>query len=455
MSFPTGGNTINYKQIWKDAYQETHYKQPVFRAFADTRFANALPNGASIKWSYDADMDAPALGSDGSYNVEGRTVTDETLTVNQIPAGTFRIPGPQKIQDHRPTMEKWAQKAMNRIFWKVDAQMLGAMQAAALSSVDASDALAGNGSAAGTPITLTVSNAPAIFAAARMRLRNQNIIYDENKKFTGDVKFDATAKYPVAAIPAELEANLLLSIGFKPGDVGDQTLLSGFRDKLFGFNVFYSGALPYTVLLSQTATPTDQDTVIFGGTASTYGTSGGVKFTFVTGTPTNAGDVKASTDAATSMGNLRLALLTPFATGSATTYKEFTRSSGTIYQRQLLDLISAGAVSGTAPAALTVTILGQGSLTTTANGTGMVVSNQAVHAIFGVSQSIALVMQRTPELSMSAGEIISNGSTGGYVARDFVTWALMGWNVFKQMAPQLVDVPIACSTFAAPANTYN
>jgi hypothetical protein len=127
-----------------------------------------------------------------------------------------------------------------------------------------------------------------------------------------------------------------------------------------------------------------------------------------------------------------------------------------IAQRQILDLISGSTPSGaTSPSNTTITVLGQGALTVAQNDANGTISNQAVHAIFGVSQSIALVMQRTPELSISAGDIIANGATGGYVARDYVTWALAGWNVFKTMTTQLVDVPIACSTFPTPQNVAN
>lgn len=434
------GNTIPYKTEWIKAYQETHYKQPVFPIFADQRFADVLTVGSTVAWSYDADSDVIDLGTDGAYTVEGKTVTDETLVVNQLPSSTFRIPGPQRIQDHRPTQAKWATKAMNRIFWKIDAKILGQLQSNAASTIDASQF----GGSSGVPITATPSNTPAIFTAARRTLKNQNVIYEENKKWTGYTKIDSVAKYPACAIPAELEEQLLLAIGFKPGDVGDGVLVKGFINMLFGFNTFTSTALPFTALLSQTATPTNNDTVVIGG----------VTFTFVTGTPTNAGDVKAVTDAATSMGNLRLALLTPYATGSATTYKEFTRSALTLPQRFTLDLVSSGAVSGTAPAALTLTVLGQGTVAVTATGAGMVISNQAVHAIFGTSQSIAMILQRYPELVVS-GDIIGNGSTGGYVAKDFVTWTLAGWKVFNVHKPQLIDVPIACSTFVAPNNVFN
>lgn len=437
------GNTIPYKTEWIKAYQETHYKQPVFPIFADQRFADVLEAGSTVAWTYDSDSDVFSLGTDGGYSVDGKTVTDETLIVNQLPSSSFRIPGPQRIQDHRPTQAKWAMKAMNRIFWKIDAQILGIMQSGAGSIIDASQF----GGAAGVPITANVSNTPAIFTASRRTLKNQNVIYDENKKWTGYTKIDSVAKYPAAAIPAELEEQLLLAIGFKPGDVGDGVLVKGFINMLFGFNVFTSTALPFTATLAQTATPTDQDTVVVGGAS-------GVTFKFVTGTPTNAGDVKAVTDAATSMGNLKAILNTPYATGSSTTYKEFTRASLTLPQRFILDLASAGNVTGTAPAQFQITVLGQGTVALSATGAGMVVSNQAVHAIFGTSQSVAMILQKYPELVVS-GDIIGNGNSGGYIAKDFVTWTLAGWKVFKTMIPQIIDVPIACSTFVSPSNTYN
>jgi len=437
--FTFSGNTVPFKTEWIKAYQETHYKQPVFPVFADQKFADVLTRGASVKWSYDSDSDVSTMGTDGSYTVNNKTVTDETLTVDQQPTSTFRIPASQNIQDHRPTQIKWATKAMNRIFWWLDAKMLGAMQAGAATSLSAGDF----GGTSGNPITVTTTTAPAIFAAARRLLRNQNVIYDENKKWTGYVKLDTMAKYPACAIPAELEEQLLLAIGFKPGDLGDQVLKNGFMNYLFGFNTFVSTALPFTEILSQTATPTNGDTVVIGGNT----------ITFVTGTPTAAGDVKAETDAATSMTNLKNFLNAPYASISGKSVG-FTRTSLTLAQAFIMDMVSSSAVTGTAPAVITVTVLGHGAITITATGTGMALTNPAVHAIFGTSQSIALILQRYPGLTVS-GDIIGNGSTGGYVAKDFVTWTLAGWKVFLTHTKQLVDVPISTTGFSNPNNVYN
>lgn len=434
------GNTVPYKTEWIKAYQETHYKQPIFPVFADQKFSSVLTAGATIKWSYDSDSDVQELGTDGGYTVAAKTVTDETLTVNHYPTSVFRIPSPQKIQDHRPTQAKWAQKAMNRIFWKMDAQILGVMQTGAAGLVDASQ-FGGSAASTGTysPISVTSSNAPAVFAAARRTLRNFNIIYDENKKWAGNVKLDSVAKYPAAAIPAELEEQVLLAIGFKPGDIGDNVLVKGFMNMLFGFNTFVSTSLPFTARFTLTGTPSDADTVTIGGVAYTFKTSLG----------STAGNIliDATNNSATNLFN---AINSPYANVASTSIG-FTRSSLTLAQAFTADLTTA--LNGTA-GSVDVTVLGQGSVTVAKSCANGAWSNQSVHAIFGTSQSVALVLQRYPELAVS-GDIIGNGATGGYVAKDFVTWTLAGWNVFKQQTTQLVDVPIACSGFTAPNNVYN
>lgn len=433
------GNTVPYKTEWIKAYQETHYRQPVFPVFADMKFSDILTTGQTIKWSYDADIDAGSLGTDGSYIVENRTVTDETLTVNQTPDATFVIPATQRIQDHRPTQQKWATKAMNKIFWKVDSNVLGQMVINAASSLDASDAALGT-SSAGTPITVTSSNAAAVFSAARRKLRNQNIIYDENKKWSGDVKLDAISKYPVCAIPPELEEALLLAIGFKPGEVGDQVLTRGFIDKLFGFNTFVSTSLPFSFKLAFSGTPTDTSTL----------TIGGLVFTWETGSIDTAGKVKAETSEVVSVTNLCTFINAGVvaSTGGATAYGySYTRTNLTIAQRMVADMLYAvDGLDGTC----TIYVFGGGRQTVSQTDGAGTISNQAVHALFGVSQSIAMCMQKTPELAVSAGQIIGNGATGGYVAQHFVTWALLGYKVFKTHTFQLVDVLISTTGYSNP-----
>ena len=316
--------------------------------------------------------------------------------------------------------------------------MLGDLQAGAANALSAADF----GGTAGKPITLSVSLAAPIFAAARRVLRNQNIIYDENKKYTNVVKLDTISKYPVAAIPAELEEALLLSIGFKPGDLGDQVIRQGYLNMLFGFNTFVSTALPFTVNYVVTAAnATNGDTFTIGGQV----------FQLVTNN-TVAGDIKIGGTAALTATNIAAALSAPYTASS--TYTPLVRTSLAQAQAFIVDMLSATQVGATAT--VTVKVMGHGTVAVsdTAAAEGFDMTTAAVHAIFGVSQSIALILQRYPNLEVSAGSIIGNGATGGFLAQDFVTWSLAGWKVFKTHTYQLVDVPILASGYSQPLNTY-
>jgi len=68
------------------------------------------------------------------------------------------------------------------------------------------------------------------------------------------------------------------------------------------------------------------------------------------------------------------------------------------------------------------------------------------HNLFGTSQSIDVLMQKTPNLSVRP--------VSGKVANDYVTWNLYGQKVFVDQVPQLVDVVIDQSSFTAPKATW-
>ena len=441
------GNTLPYKTVWIRKYQDTHYKQAAFPMFADQRFENELTDGATIKWSYDADMGVQRMGADGGYTVDNRTATDETLTVDQRPTATFRIAMTEKIQDHRPTQEKWATKSMNVIYNDIDGVVLGALKTNAAGSLDASDF----GGSANEPVDLSTSTAAAIFAGARRVLRNANVIYDGNKKFRNVIKFDHGVKFPVAAIPAELEEQLLLQIGFKNTELGDETLKQGYLGLIFGFNTVVSTALPFSFRVTQTGTPTDATLLKIGSGSTTVGSGTAIQIEWETGTIDAAGEVKAETSATVSITNLVNFLNAPYASISAKSFA-FTRASMSIAQQRILDNVSA---VDNGDGSCVITVNGMGAITVSTTETGSVLDRKSVWAIFGTSESVAVVMQRYPMLSVSAGALIGNGSTGGYVAQDFVTWALYGQKVFLSQTKQIVAVPIACSLFDSPTSTFN
>lgn len=439
-------NTIPFQSIWVKEYQATHYKQAVFPMFADERFENKLVQGASVKWSYDADMGVGRMAADGGYSLGNRTITDETLTVDQRPYAGFNIPTTEKIQDHRPTQQKWATKSMNAIYQDVDGVILKQLKTGASSSLSAADF----GGTSGDPITVSTSNAAAIYAASRRVLKNQNILYDMNKKFRNVVSFDAAGKFPVAAIPAELEEKLLLQIGFKNTEGGDETLKQGYLGAIFGFNTVTSSALPFSFRYTLTATPTNTTTLTLGSGSSTVGSGTSLGITWVTSIGSTVGNVLAETNAATSVANLVAFLNDIYEATSSPKYVGFDRTALSIAQTRIADNLSA---VDNLDGSCVITIGGQGAVTVAQTDTAGTIDRQAVHAIFGTSESVAVIFQKKPELEVSAGMLVTTGQLSGYAAQHFLTWTLYGSKVFQTQAKQLVNVPIACSTFTSPAST--
>lgn len=426
------------KTVYAEEFQRTHYKKAVFPLFSDTRFKDVLKEGATVSWDYDDDAVADSLGSGDTYTIEEKTATPETLTVNQKPSHGFVITGSEKIQQHGPTQEKWARKSMNVIFQKIDGDILKDLRDGANSTLDAADfsGTAGNG------IEVSTSNAAAVFAAAERVLINQNVLYDQNKVFQNVVKLDGGERFPVAAIPAELREKLLLQVGFKNTDEADRVMKSGYMGSMFGFNTVASTSLPFSFRLSQTGVPTDAATL----------TIGSLVITWETGSVDTAGKVKAETTAAVSIGHLCDFLNDIYEATTDADYAGFTRSSLTKAQRRIADNISAvNNEDGTC----VITVAGQGRVVVSTTEAGATIDREIVHAIFGVSKSIAVVMQRTPELEVSAGGLITTGNLTGKVGKHYLTWGLYGRKVFYTQKAGLVNVKIKATSFSAPASVVN
>lgn len=444
-------NTIPLKTVFAAEYQRTHFKKAVYPLFADMRFEKILSEGSTVDWSYDDDAVADNLASGDGYTLEDKTVTNETIVVDQKPSHGFRIPATQRIQDHRPTQQKWARKAMNVIFQKIDGDVLKDLRDGALSTIDNSY-FGGN---SGDPITVTSGNAAAIFTTAQTILTNNNVIYDENKAFSNDVELDGGDRFPCAAIPAELKAQLLLQVGFKNTDYADSVMKSGYMGPLFGFNAVASTALPYSFRYTLSATPTNAKKLILGGAigaTTTIGTAAAaVKITWVTTIGSTAGNVLAVTDAATSVANLVALLNDPYGTTNANKVC-FTRSALSKSQRRILDNVSA---VDNLDGSCVITIKGYGTRPVAQDDAAGTIDRKTVHAIFGVSKSIAMIMQKTPNLAESAGDLITTGELTGFVGKHFLAWGLYGKKVFKTHQPQIVNVLIAADTFSTPASVVN
>lgn len=440
-------NTIPYQTVWIKKYQDTFYKQAVFPMFADNRFENELVYGSTVKWSYDADMGVQRMPATGAYTIANRTVVDETLTVDQQPTATFNIPLKERLQDHRPTQEKWGQKAMNAIYQDIDAVVLNELRANAVSKLDAGDF----GGSSGEPVTLSPSNAAAIFFAAEMKLRNQNVVYDVNYKFQNVIKFDSENDFLVAAIPAELRYNLSLSVAFKNTPLSDQVLKNGLLAPISGFNPVVSTSLPFSFRYTLSARPGNGTYLYLGSTDTTIGTGTGIRINWVTTIGSTPGNVLDTTSAAASMTNLVNLLNDPYGSSTAN-YVTFVRENLSIAQQRILDNISA--VDNEDGSAV-ITIGGLGTVQVSQTSSYGTIDRRTVHAIFAVSKCISVIFQKRPVILESAGELVTTGALSGNVAKHYVVFTLYGKKVFLSQAKKIVDVQIDASAFSSPVSVLN
>ncbi len=451
-------NTTVFKQTWSDSYQVAHYKTPSYKAIADESIRPKLTKGQIYHRDYDSDFVVNDMGGDGSYVNQAWTDTDETLTVNYEKETSFFIKDLDAFQDNLPLQMRKAQKAMNAIFLRIDADVLSLAYQGAGSTID-DGSIAG---ISGSGITITTGNILAVFSAAEMALALQNVVYNPSAVFDGKFKRDTVDEMPVALISNQVYSVLQQYLGSKVTQLGDKVSNSGYVGSYLGFNLFRTNNLAWTGSWNMGTNPTDGDTFTLLTGVTQYGVSQSLTYTFKStlGTsPVVQGEVKICSTAAKTITNLVNALNTPYTSIADTTdtgYSAWTNTSLTTAQRKLFLGIVATQVTPTSGTVMSLLLTGQGNVPVTqvmtAGGNIWTVAKQVQHNIFGVSKSISVVIQKTPNLDILQANPQST-SFSGRVGSDFVTWCAYGIKVFRDQSVKLIDVQVRTDAFVqAPAN---
>ena len=440
-------NTQTLKQVWFDYYQTSHYKQPVFRALAEEKMLTGkLKKGDTIHWSYMSDFYVENMGANGSYNDQAQVDTDETLVINFVKDTAFYEFEKDLEQAHYSVKSEYARKAMNKIFLQIDADVLVAAYQGASTVID--NGMVSGGANSGVPVTVTSGNVFTLFSQALMQLQLNNVVYDPNLTFTKEVKLEKVAGMPVAIISPQVYNALLLYLGGKTTVLGDRVSVSGHAGAFMMFNIFVSNQLPSSVALTLSTQPSNGDTF----------TVNGLTFTFVTSIGSTAGNILIGGSAAAAQTNLIAAFAAPFTTtatcvaqvNNVTNQQKlanlvcsaFATNLATIYQGGISNLvITLG--QNTGGASWGGSILGTTQIGGVTSGTVTVIQ----HNIFGVSRSVGLCLQGTPNLYINP--------VSGAVGKDYVTWCYYGIKVFTYMKPQLIDVQVNATSFTQPSLVTN
>lgn len=431
----TDTNTMTLKTVFSAEYQMSHYREPVYQVFADTRLEAQLTKGATAARSYASNISVNDVGDDGSYSTQAITDTQETLTISSEKEASVYIKDLEALQAHLPLKQKYGRKLANALINQIDGDVLGALYSGAGTTLDDGDFSGTDGNG----ITLTSSNIATVFVTAKQKLGLKNVLKFNKFKSAAGMKLDFPSGMPAAAISTEMLSYIELYLGGKDTLLGDQVSRNGYAGYFMGFELFVTNALPWTATLGCATIATDTDTVVINGVTFTADADGAA---------TGAGhwSIQGSADLCWAQFADAVNNEEAYATsvGAVDTYIELTAAN-----RALMANITA-----THSTSLdTVTLAGTGwgtvvvSETLTDDTDVFTTGLQQIHPIFALSKSISLVIQKNPSL-------LEKDKTG-YIGSDFVAWTAYGMKVFVDQAPQIVQLAVNSAAFTAASTTVN
>jgi len=423
-------NVMTFKTVFQAEYQMSHYREPVYQILADSRLEASLTKGQTIARSFASDVTVNDMGGDGSYSTQAIVDTQETLVINKEKEASIYVKSLDELQAHLPLRKKYGQKLGNALVNQIDGDvLLAAYQGAGTTLDDGSFAgTAGNGYA------VTSTNVPTLFATAMQKLRLKNVVY--NKRFTASagMKIEVPEGMPIAIVSPEILTAIELYLGGKATMLGDQISRNGYGGYFHGFEVFISNSLAWTATLELPTIPTDTDPMTINGVTLTADANGAA---------VGAGHYSISTTVDLAGANLE-ALINGTGTPGVTTYIELS-----VADRRKLKNITAAYDAATN--LLTLVSSGWGTVEVTeaftAAGNIFTVGKEISRAIFALTKSVSLVIQKNPSLQ--------ENPVTGKVGKDYIAWTVYGIKVFTDQAPQIVAAAILSTSYSAPAFTSN
>lgn len=419
-------NTMTFKTVFNAEYQMSHYREPVYQIFADTRLEKDLVKGQTVARSYASDVQVNDMGGDGSYSTQAIVDTQETLVIDKEKEASIYIKSLDQLQAHLPVKQKYGRKLAQALINQIDGDVLLAAYQGAGTVLDDGD-FAGTD---GNGLTVTSSNVATVFTTAMQKLRLNNVVY--NKRFNSGTKLEVPEGMPTAIISPEILSYIELYLGGKNTLLGDKVSTNGYAGYFMGFECFISNSLAWTATLALPTIPTDTDTLVINGVTFTADADGAA---------VGAGhySIEAAVDDAAA--NLVLAI-NGTGTPSADTYIELSAAD-----RRKMKNITASYDSDTN--LLTLVSSGWGAVpvseTFTASGNVFTAGKEQVHCLFGLSKSVSLVIQKNPSME--------ENFVSGKIGRDFIAWTAYGIKVFTDQAPQIVSLAVNSASFTGAATT--
>lgn len=422
---------MTFKTVFSAEYQMSHFKEPVYQIFADSRLEAGLEKGQTVSRTYASEVDVNDMGADGSYDPSPITDTAETLTIDKEKEASVYIKKLDQLQAHLPVKQKYGRKLANALINQIDADTLYTLYAGAGTAMDDGSF----GGTSGNGFTPTANNIATVFSVAMQKLRLKNTVYA--KRFHAGMNLEVPEGMPSAGVSPEVLTFIELFLGGKDTLLGDKVSTNGYSGYFNGFEIFLSNALPWSGVLALSVNPTDGDTITINSVTLTF------KSTVDAGT--TAGQVKIA-----STVDLTRANLVAFLSAPSTTVADSTNAGYNALSRANYRLLKNMTFTNDNTAD-TMTIVSRGWGTVPVSSVFTSASNvftttkQKLFVIFALSKSCSLVIQKTPDME--------ENPVSRKIGRDFIAWTVYGLKIFVDQAPQIVSLALNSSTFTGSSTT--
>ena len=382
-------------EYWSRRTQILLRKMLVGRKIASFEERPTLRNGDVVHRPYHNDPYVVDYTKGTDITIQDIDTTDEYLTVNQSKVVPVYVDEVDRIQNKYDTANKLIDRSAHMLGRDIDSAVLAQVTNAVL-DIDAGDV----GGSAGSPITLSTSNAVNTFSSAYAELASNNVESDKSWFLVVDPKM------------ANIITQTYISSGFQTADL---SLRNGFLGDWLGFQLYQSNSLKSSASVGIATNPTANDTVSING----------VTFKFVA-SPSAAGDVDIGANAAGSVDNLVAAI--NGGTGAGTAYIALSQAD-----RAKLKNNQVVATDNTT--SIAVTAAGRMILAETFTDGTDAWGTQTVYSIAGKTGSIDLVVQSEPKLHIK--------DEPKKLGKNYFSHTLYGVKTFNEGTERICEINIA------------
>ena len=374
----------DFKQDYILRYQDILSKVMVGLKIASTRFESNLKFGDTVVRTV---LDLSSVRVRAFTNLNDQTIdpltdSEETMLVNVQVGAVFPIARLEKIQAGplNPAMTAGKEVAI-KVANYLDAVILAETRNA-WAGFDTGNLT--TAATDGTPITLSSTTVPQMVAQSYAKMFSNNVSMTNMIWVLDPFSVSQIAQFPIGKDITS--ANTVFS--------------NGFTGNIFGSEVYTSNNLTGEILLTSTGAFTDTHTIVIGG----------ITFTAMTTLGATAGNFLIGANQTASHLNLAALLNAP----GTTTAQGVALSAAD--QIKLADVLGigtsrAGGVPVTATGTTNVIIaIGSSRLTATETLTNVAITNNFVHAYYGMKGAIdvAIIDQPVMEMRDEAKQLTTN-----------------------------------------------